>query len=170
MLLATSRHLLSTECLKLIYYAHVFSHLSYGLLISGPMSSKKSIKELSQIQDACILCIVCKQSKTADIKPLYNKLKCLRLPELTTLELVKYGYKISNKLYPAKLHELAETDGGLKRHHYPTRYKNTPNKQKHKTKKFNSNHLCKGLAAYSSLPKRLKDLKSTKLFTREVKK
>ena len=42
MLLTNSRNLLSTYCLKSIYYAHIFSHLTYGLLIWGPMVPKKS--------------------------------------------------------------------------------------------------------------------------------
>ena len=106
MLLATSGNILSTDCLKSIYYAHVYSHLSYWLLVWGPMASKKSIKDLAQIQDACIWS-VCKKPKTANVRPLYSNLKVLHLPDLITLELAKYGYKISNKLYLTKLHHLA---------------------------------------------------------------
>ena len=94
----------------------------------------------------------------------------MHLPELITLELVKYGYKISNKLYPTKIHELAESNRGLKQHRYPTRFKSTPNIQKHGTKEFNNSHLCKGLAVYINLPDRLKGIKSLKNFTKEVKK
>ena len=133
------------------------------------MITKSAINELSQIQDACIQ-IVCKQSKWVSVKPLYNRLQTLHLPELIVLELAKYGYKISNKLYPTKTHELAESNGGLKRHRYPTRFKSTPNIQKHGTKEFNSSHLCKGLAVYINLPDRLKGIKSLKNFTKEVKK
>ena len=115
MLLTNSHNFLSTYCLKSIYYAHIFSHLTYGLLIWGPMVPKKIIKELSQIQDACIH-VVCKQPKSSDVIPLYHNLKTLQLKDLITLELVKYGYKISHKLYPTRLHKLAESNGGLKQH------------------------------------------------------
>ena len=63
------------------------------------------------------------------VKPLYNILQVLCLPEMITLELAKYGYKISNKLYLYKPHQLAESEGGLKQHRYPTHFK------KHRTYK-----------------------------------
>ena len=75
-------------------------------------------------------------------KQLYSKLQVLHLPEMITLELAENGYKISNKLYLSKLHVLAESEGGLKQHRYPTCSKKTPNIQKHGTKEFNSSHLC----------------------------
>ena len=89
---------------------------------------------------------------------------------MITLELAKYGYKITNKLYPNTLHWLAESSGGLKMHHYPTCYKKTPNIQKHKTKDFNNSHLCKGISVSNNLPKRLKDIKLMECFIRELKK
>ena len=79
------------------------------------MIPKKIVKELSKIQDACI-CVVCKQSKSLNVTPLYRNLKILQLTDLITLQLVKYGYKISHKLYPTTLHKLAESNGGLKQH------------------------------------------------------
>ena len=133
------------------------------------MASKKSIRDLAQIQVAYIP-TVCKKPKTANVRPLYSNLKVLHLPDLIMLELAKYGYKISNKLYQTKLHHLAESNGELKSHRYPTHYKNTPNVQKHKTKEFNSSHLCKSLTVYNNLPKRLTDLTSIKSFTRELKR
>ena len=53
------------------------------------MITKRTINELSWIQDACIR-IVCKQSKWVSVKPLHNRLQTLCLPELITLELVLY--------------------------------------------------------------------------------
>ena len=133
------------------------------------MATKKSIEELSCLQDACIR-VVCKKSKCCNVVPLYRKLNTLCLNELITLELAKYGYKISHKLYPAKVHENAEAHGGLKQHRYPTRYKNTPNIQKHTTIEFNHSILCKGLTVYNGLPVRLKEQPTLKRFTKEVKK
>ena len=119
MLPTSSHNVLKIDCLRSVYYAHIHSHLTYGLIIWGPMALKRLIKELAQIQDACIQ-IACKQSKWATVKPLFSKLQTIRLPEMITLELAKYGYKISNRLYPTKIHDLAESNGGLKQHRYPT--------------------------------------------------
>ena len=101
---------------------------------------------------------------------LYKQLQMLRLPELITLELAKYGYKISSRSYPSKIQELAEINGGLKRHQYHIRFKNTPNIQKHVSKEFNNSHMCKGLALYNNLPDHLKGIKSLIKFTKEMKK
>ena len=135
MLLKSSCNMLTTDCLKSVYYAHIYSHLTYGLISWGPMIMKSTVNDLSWIQDACVR-IVCKTSKWASVNALYKQLQTLRLPELITLELAKYGYKISSRLYPSKIQELAETNGRLKRHQYHTRFKNTPNIQKHVSKRI----------------------------------
>ena len=113
LLLSTNHNLLNTRCLRSIYFAHIYSHLTCGLITWGPMSQKKAIKDLARIQDMCIH-LVCKELKFRKVDPLYWKLHTLRLPELIDLELVKYGYKITNRLYPGKIHTVAESNGGLK--------------------------------------------------------
>ena len=168
-LLKSSCNMLTTDCLKSVYYAHIYSHLTYGLISWGPTIMKSAVNDLSRIQDACVR-IVCKASKWASVNALYKQLQTLRFPELITLELAKYGYKISSKLYPTKIHELAETNGGSKRHRYYTRFKNTPNIQKHVSKEFNNSHMCKGLAVYNNLPDSLKEIKSLIKFSKEMKK
>ena len=52
MMLSINKNMLTTDCLKSIYYAHIHSHLCYGLLAWGPMASKHAINELARIQDA----------------------------------------------------------------------------------------------------------------------
>ena len=167
-LLATSRNMLNTNCLKSVYYAHIYSHLSYGLILWGPMTSHKLIKELTTIQDACIQ-IVCKVPKRTTALPLYKKMQILRLPEMIVLELAKYGFKISHLQYSAKIHDIANTNGGLKQHRYLTRHKNIPNIQKHTTTEFNSSYLCKGIKIYNNLSSKLKSIHNLKVFTREMK-
>ena len=53
-LLSVNTNLLDSTCLRSIYYSHVFTHLSYGLLVWGLMASKKAIKDLTHIQDHCV--------------------------------------------------------------------------------------------------------------------
>ena len=108
------------------------------------MVSQKLMKELTVIQDACMR-IVCKVPKGTTVTPLYKRTQALCLPKMITLEFAKYGYKISHKLYLVILHEIADSNGGLKQHRYPTHYKNTPNIQKHTSNEFNQSYLCKGI-------------------------
>ena len=53
-LLSVNTNLLDSTSLCSIYYSHVFTHLSYGLLVWGLMASKKAIKDLTHIQDHCV--------------------------------------------------------------------------------------------------------------------
>ena len=168
LLLSTNRNLLNMRCLRSIYFAHVYSHLTYGLITWGSMSQKKAIKDLARIQDHCVR-LVCHVSMSQKVEPLYRKLYTLRLLELIDLELVKYGYKITNRLYPGKIHSVAEMNGGLKGHKYNTRFKNTPNIQKHGTSEFNTSFLCRGVSIFNALPNKIQNSRNLKEFTKGVK-
>ena len=47
-------NLLDTHILRLLYYAHIHSHLSYGITSWGSMAMAKSLKSLYQLQKQCI--------------------------------------------------------------------------------------------------------------------
>ena len=53
-LLQNAKKLLSNATLKLIYYAHIHSHLIYELSVWGSMISKKRKKKIHQIQTDCL--------------------------------------------------------------------------------------------------------------------
>ena len=48
------KNLLDRDSLQKIYFAHIHSHLNYGLTIWGSMLSSSSLKELSKLQTNCI--------------------------------------------------------------------------------------------------------------------
>ena len=123
-LLSTNTNILNTNSLRLIYNVHILSHLTYGLLAWGPMASKEAIKDLTSIQDSCVH-LVSKVGKSTNVMPLYNKQQLIWLPDLIKLELAKYGHRQTTKDYPASLQQIANANGGTKKHHYPTRSKNT---------------------------------------------
>ena len=104
------------------------------------------------------------------MNPLHRKLQVLRLPEMIELELAKYGYKITNQLYLTKIHTTAEANGGLKQHQYATRFKRTPNIQKHGKAEFNASFLCKGLSIFNNLPNKIQNLRNLKQFTSKARK
>ena len=135
-LLSMSTNLLNTNSLRLIYNMHILSHLMCGLLAWGPMASKKAIKDLRSIQDSCV-CLVSKIGKSTNVTPLYNKQQLIQLPDLIKLELAKYGHRQTTKDYPASLQQIANANGGTKKHRYPTRSKNSPNIQAHTVHQFN---------------------------------
>ena len=112
-LLSANTNLLDTTSLCSIYQAHIFSHLSYGLLVWGTMASKKAIKDLTSIEDSCV-CLLSKHGKNANVILLYKKHNHIRLPDMIKIELAKYGHRLTNKNYPNSLQSIANAIRGMK--------------------------------------------------------
>ena len=53
-LLKQSRNFLTKSSLKMLYYAQIYSHLTYGLSIWGPMISETLKQKLQRIQTSCL--------------------------------------------------------------------------------------------------------------------
>ena len=64
-LLTNAKNLLNTETLIGVYQAHIYSHLSYGLVVWGSMINCQSKEDLYKKQKQCIS-IVAKKSPQAD--------------------------------------------------------------------------------------------------------
>ena len=53
-LLQNARNLLPLFSLLGVYYAHIYSHIMYGLLVWGTTISKTQQKRLYKVQNACV--------------------------------------------------------------------------------------------------------------------
>ena len=53
-LLNISKNFMNVNTLIKIYYAHIHSHLNYGLVVWGSMMNKTSLNEIEKLQKACI--------------------------------------------------------------------------------------------------------------------
>ena len=53
-LLWLATNFLDSDSLRVLYYAHIYSHLSYGISSWGSMASVKNLKSLYQLQKQCI--------------------------------------------------------------------------------------------------------------------
>ena len=71
-LLATAQNLLPSYVLKNIYYAHIYSHLTYGLVVWGSMITKKEQNMIYKIQKDCIR-ILSNKKETHTTAPLYKQ-------------------------------------------------------------------------------------------------
>ena len=154
-LLQVARNLLDFNCLQSIYYAHIYSHLSYGILAWGSMAKKSDINSLFAIQKQCIR-PVHKCNITADCIPLFKQSKMLPLHNMINVELAKQGYNINRKLLPKSILDIFDKNGGKKTHRYPTRNKMMPNVQKHHSTQFNRSFICKGMVIFTNLPNAIK--------------
>ena len=59
LLFRTKKHL-NLHAKKVLYYAQIYSHLTYGLSIWGPMAMKTDINKLESLQLKCLQCITSK--------------------------------------------------------------------------------------------------------------
>ena len=132
------------------------------------MADKQSLGKLAKIQNACVRLIGTKLGVT-NVDLMYKKLGILPLTKMIQIELSKYGYGVSRNTVPSSIQAIANMNGGLKKHHYNTRNRNTPNIQKHTDHQFNSSFMCKGLTTYSALPEDTKNLPTLSSFTKKLK-
>ena len=168
MLLVNAKHLLPTDALRKIYFAHIYTHLTYSLVVWGLMIPKSSYNSLYRLQKECIK-LVAKVPKSSCVEPLFDHLNIIKLPGLIENELKKLGYKITNKLLPEPLTELFLINGGRRKHRYDTCQKNVPNVQNHSTLLFNRSFLGKCLSLYSRLPNSIKLKTSLSGFYQAIK-
>ena len=161
-----AKNLLPKSCLLKNYYAHVYSHLTYGISVWGKMSQKSSQNHLYRLQKECVS-IICKQKGPIDEG--FKHLKIIGLPDLITFHQQKLDYKATHKLLPVPILELFDRRGGKKSHCYPTRNKNTPKKQAHQNVTFNKSFLCKAIMNCNQLPLQLKCKNTIQSFVNKLK-
>ena len=168
MLLVNAKHLLPTDALRKIYFAHIYTHLTYSLVAWGLMIHKSSYNSLYKFQKECVK-LVAKVPKSSCVEPIFDRLNLFRLPDLIENELKKLGYKITHKLLPEPLIELFQINGSRKMHRYDTHQKSIPNVQNYSTLLFNRSFLCKCLSLYSKLPNSIRLKSSLSGFCQAIK-
>ena len=105
-LMRMGTNLLSKHSLKIVYYAHVYSHLSYCISIWGSMTSARQISKLKQQQDKCMRLI----DGTLTTNQVYVKYKILKLDQVIDLELCKMGFKLRLNELPVNLLDTLKSD------------------------------------------------------------
>ena len=98
-LLKMPKNLFNEETLKLIYHAHIQSHIDYGLVLWGTMTTKDNLNRIQSIQNKCIEII----SRNKNVEDNFKKLKIAKINELIKLQEIKIGYRLLNKLLPNKI-------------------------------------------------------------------
>ena len=142
--------MLNTHCLKMLYYAQIFSHIEYGIAIWGSMISATLCTKLQKIQSECLRIFLNKDSIWQEAKTL----GILDINKLIKLELNKLGYKMTHHLLPSELACCMQTDQNNKSlnktHNYSTRNKAVPKNPKPTTKLYHNSFLCKSLTEYQT--------------------
>ena len=129
-LLRTPKHLFNEKTLKLIYHAHIQSHIDYGLILWGSMTTQNNLLHIQSVQNKCVEII--SRNKSTELN--YEKLKILKIKELIKMQEIKVDYRLINKMLPSKISQQLQSDSKrkslTKTHTYNTRGKKSRTSQK----------------------------------------
>ena len=146
-LICITKNLFSQNTLKLIYYAHIQSHINYGLGVWGGLASKDIVNRIQRIQTKCL----------KEITKNPATLKILNIDKLIRLEHAKLGYRLEHKQLPEKIMKIITTDSMNKSlektHKYNTRNKNNLYLPKIKNKQYRNSFLYQAIKEIMLLPK-----------------
>ena len=84
---------------KLIYYAHIGSHLQYGLVLWGNGVTNEQLNKLQKIQNLCIQYISGNKINSTRAN---KDLKILKVKDMIELANLKFGYKLLHNLLPKR--------------------------------------------------------------------
>ena len=150
--LRMGQNYLTKHALKLIYYAHIQSHVQYGLLIWGNQCSAKARHAIQK--QMYLSTTITNKGKCFSNKQKINTV--LELSELIKLENYKLGYKLLNNMLPDKLSADISHDKNnnplTKKHSYNTRNKKQLNIPKHASSSYHNSFLCASIRVFSTLP------------------
>ena len=158
-------NLLDIHSKKILYYAQIYSHLSYGLPLWGNMISTTKMDCIQKLQNKCVRKI---DTYEKQVQKTYQKHKILRLKDALTLENCKMVYRLEHKLLPKKLVQLYYTNQQgkslIKTQGYNTRNKMIPNLAKTHCKEYSTSYLCSSVKDYQNIKVEIRQAKSLKTF------
>ena len=165
-LLKVSNKFLTKACKKIIYFAHIQSHICYGLSIWGNLVDNMTKTKIQKCMDTCFKLI----THTSSSKDNYKKEKILTLNQLIELENMKLGYKLHYNTLPTKLANHFKTDSRnmilTKKKRYNTRKKGLYNLPMATNKLYHNSYLCKSIKCFNSLPSTIRNISNYKTFVR----
>ena len=164
-LLKHGNKLMTADCKRLVYFAHIQSHLQYGILLWGNSLTLQAINRLTKIQLDCLKCI----DPNSDFKD--NKI--LKVESLIELESSKFGYKLTHGLLPKRIEAACMVDHNKtnlnKTHGYHTRNKKIPNVPIKMNKQYRASFLNKGSQPLLSIKSEIKSKPNLKSFSYALK-
>ena len=95
------KNFLPTSTLLCVYYSHVHTHLSYGIIIWGS-TYKSHLEKLTSLQNKAIRAVG-GAGWNESSSPLYYKFKVLKFHDIYKYELAKFMHHVQNKTLPTPL-------------------------------------------------------------------
>ena len=169
-LLRTPKHLFNEKTLKLIYHAHIQSHIDYGLILWGTMTTQNNLLRVQSVQNKCVEII--SRNKNTELN--YEKLKILKIKDLIRMQEIKVGYRLINKMLPNKISQQLQSDPKrkslTKTHTYNTRGKKIPNLPKVSKSNYINSYLYQSIKQFMLLPLTLQNMPTLSLFITNYKR
>ena len=169
-LIKNTKNVFNKTTLKLIYYAHIHSHITYGLNIWGGLITKEILNKIQKVQNYCLAMIDPLQTTKITAK----QEKILNISSLIRLEHLKLGYRMIHKSLPPQINFHLSTDHNKhsleKVHKYSTRNKNKPNLPKIKNKNYRNSFLYQSSKELMLLPQIITTQTTKTTFIKSIKK
>ena len=155
-LLKYSKNFLTTHAKKVLYYAQIYSILTYGIVVWGTMINQTRRNDLQKVQDECVRQI----DTNLALPDIYKTHGLLRIEQIVLLEQLKLGYKLNNDLLPESLASHLttgpDTTSLVKNHGYKTRAKKVLNIPFAKNSSYRRSFLYQSLLKYNSMNSKLR--------------
>lgn len=149
-------NLCSIDILKMLYYAHIHSHLSYGIVLYGA-TSNYNLNKLLILQKKALK-IMFKLKSDDSVKDIFCELGILTV----------YGLYVLETVMAVRVDEINLPKLGSN-HNYSTRNKNKLAIPSHSLTFFWKSPKIAGLKFYHKIPQSLKEIKSVPLFKIKLK-
>ena len=169
-LLRTPKHLFNKKTLKLIYHAHIQSHINYGLILWGSMTRQNNLLRVQSVQNKCVEIIGGNKNSESNFK----SQKILNIKELIKMQEIKVGYRLINKMLPNKISQQMQSDSKrkslIKTHTYNTRRKRIPNLPKVTKMNYINSYLYQSIKQFMLLPLTLQNMPTLSIFITNYKR
>ena len=158
--------ILPRSCLRSLFFAFFYLHLTYGITIWYPLIPKTLQALLFRLQKR-IVRNVCNAPFRAHCMPLFKKESILTIDDIVYLENVKLMYRVTNNLCAKPLAFLFRDNTSTS--NYVTRNLNLK-VIRHKSTIVNRSFLCKAVLDWQGLDTAVKNSDNKKQFCKRVKR
>ena len=168
-LIRLGKNLLNKFAKKNVYYAQIYSHISYCTIIWANMIKSSALDKLQKIQNKCFKLCTGQESTIQN----YHANGMLHIDDILNLVNMKHGHKVQHSHLPKRILECTKSDSKnknlVKTHSYNTRQKSMLHRPSTKSKLYCSSYLYKSIAAYENVPYDLRAIENEDVFASHCK-